>query len=224
MSTTSSRPAVSDGPGDTGAPRVPDVPPVPAVPSAPAPGHHGDRGAGARLGWDPGQPALYEQWGVPATAPKRAMGSDIGVLPELERTETTRRPLWKHPAFIVSAVLAFVAVVMAVVMIVHAVTAEGPPKVQDLAVEQGSGNVHVSWSGPDVAWSVYVVEPGTKPVDVTGQARGTELWLPTSGGLYDADSCFVVRATAANQGKAVPTDAGTRSAQGADQVCLGDAG
>lgn len=212
MSTTSSRPG------------VPDVPVIPPVPSAPSPEHRRERSSGARLGWDPGQPTLYEQWGVPAPAPKRSMGSDIGVLPELEQTETTRRPLWKHPAFIVSAVLALVAVAMAVVMIVHAVTAEGPPKVRDLAIESGSGNVHVSWSGPDVAWSVYVIEPGTKPVDVTAQARGTELWLPTSGGLYDADSCFVVRATAANQGKAVPTDAGTRSSQGADQVCLGDAG
>lgn len=212
MSTTSQRPS------------APTVPAVPPVPSAPSPERRADATGGTRLGWDPGQPALYEQWGVPASAPKRSMGSDIGVLPELERTETARRPLWKHPAFIVSAALALVAVVMAVVMVVHAVTTEGPPRVRDLAVESGTGNVHVSWSGPDVAWSVYVVEPGTKPVDVTKQARGTELWLPSSGGLYDADSCFVVRATAANQGEAVPTDAGTRSAQGADQVCLGDAG
>ncbi|WP_144711514.1 hypothetical protein [Curtobacterium pusillum] len=207
-------------------PTIPPVPSAPApVPSAPSPEHAGAAGAErVRLGWTPGQPALYEQWGVPATTPKRAMGADIGVLPELERTETTRRPLWKHPAFLVSAALALVAVAVATVMVVRAVTAEGPPTPTDLAVQAGSGNVRLSWSGPDVAWSVFVVEDGAKPVDVTRQVRGTELWLPASGGSYDDDSCFVVRATAANQGKAVPTDAGERDAQGAEQVCLGDAG
>jgi hypothetical protein len=161
---------------------------------------------------------------VQSTTPKRAMGSDIGVLPELERTETTRRPLWKHPAFIVSAALALVAMAVAAVLVVRAVTAEGPPTVSDLAVQSGSGNVRLSWSGPDVAWSAFVVEDGTKPVDVTRLVRGTEVWIPKSSGLYDADSCFVVRATADNQGKSVPTSAAALEDQGAERVCVGDAG
>ncbi|OIH95394.1 hypothetical protein BIU90_01430 [Curtobacterium sp. MCBA15_001] len=195
------------------------------MPSAPSADHdRSDAPGGARLGWDPGQPALYEQWGVASPTPKRAMGSDIGVLPELERTETTRRPLWRHPAFIVSAALALVAVVVGAVLVVHAVTAEGPPAPRDLALQSGSGNVRVSWQGDDVAWSVFVVEPGTKPVDVSRLVRGTEVWIPRSAGLYDADSCFVVRAAEDNQGRSVPTDAAARSDQGAGQVCLGDAG
>ncbi|WP_144760711.1 hypothetical protein [Curtobacterium sp. 9128] len=205
----------------------PVVPPIPAapVPSAPSPEHERTAARqGTRLGWDPGQPALYEQWGVPSPTPKRAMGSDIGVLPELERTETNRRPLWRHPAFLVSAALALVAVVVGAVLVVRAVTAEGPPSPTDLAVQSGSGNVRVSWQGDDVAWSVFVVEAGTKPVDVSRLVRGTEVWIPKSAGLYDADSCFVVRATADNRGKSVPTDAGALAAQGAKQVCVGDAG
>lgn len=207
-------------------PVVPPIPSVP-VPSAPSPSTSAgpsQQRQGTRLGWDPGQPALYEQWGVQSPTPKRAMGSDIGVLPELERTETTRRPLWRHPAFLVSAALALIAVVIGAVLVVRAVTAEGPPSPSGLAVQSGSGNVRVSWKGDDVAWSVFVVEPGTKPVDVSRLVRGTEVWIPKSSGLYDADSCFVVRATADNQGKSVPTDAGALSDQGAKQVCVGDAG
>lgn len=179
----------------------------------------------SRLGWEPGAPRLYETWGEASTASKRPLGSEIGVLPELEEREEKKRPLWRHPAFIVSAILTLLAIGVGGTLMVISLTSAGPPTVSKLSIAAGSGNVRLTWSGPDVPYDLYVTDAdGTSAVDLTQLVRGREAWVPRAAQLFTDDSCFVVRAAESSPGAAVSTDPDELSAQGAQSVCVADAG
>ena len=189
----------------------------PAIAEAPA--DEGQR----RLGWSVGQPMLFETWGAPADSPKRSLSTGESVLPELSEDKAVAKSFFRHPAFIVSIATTAVAVIAGVVLTVLGVLGEGPAKVSDLAITGGEGNVHLTWSGPDVAYSLYVVEPGSDEVlDVSQLVRkGSEAWVPRFAELITDDSCFVVRAAASTA--AVTIDPSTLESQGAASVCVADA-
>ncbi|NIJ05424.1 hypothetical protein [Frigoribacterium faeni] len=224
----------------------------PAVPSLPAPASSAPLAptwssaptalTASSLGWEPGAPDLGERAGrgpasVPGTAgtaaddgeavavpPKRQLGSEIGVLPELEHREEKKRPLWRHPAFIVSGVLTVLAVGVGATLMILSLTSAGAPQVTALTIAAGEGNVRLDWDGPDVPYDLYAVASDGAATDLTQLVRGTEAWIPRAGGLVTDDSCFVVRAAEATAGEPVslePADLGDQSAQ---SVCVADAG
>jgi len=178
----------------------------------------------SRLGWEPGAPRLGEGGEAVETAPKRPLGSEIGVLPELEHREEKKRPLWRHPAFLVSGVLTVLAVGVGATLMILSVTSAGPPQVTALTVAAGEGNIRLDWDGPDVPYDLYAVASDGAATDLTQLVRGTEAWIPRAGGLVTDDSCFVVRAAESTAGEPVslePADLGDQSAQ---SVCVADAG
>jgi hypothetical protein len=160
----------------------------------------------------------------PVVPAKRPLGSEIGVLPELEHRDETTRPLWKHPAFVVSAITTVLAVGIGAALMIVSFTSGGPARVSDLAIASGSGNVRLTWSGPDQPYSLYVTGPdGGDAVDLSQLVRGHEAWLPRTAGLFADDSCFVVRA-ADRSSDDVTLDDGALDDQGAQSVCVADAG
>ncbi|TBN55558.1 hypothetical protein EYE40_15275 [Glaciihabitans arcticus] len=186
---------------------------------AEAPADEGQR----RLGWSVGQPMLFETWGVPADSSKRSLSTGESVLPELAEDKAVAKSFFRHPAFIVSISTTIVAVVVGVVMTVMGVLGDGPAKVSDLAITGGEGNVHLTWTGPDVPFSLYVIEPGSDEVlDVSQLVRkGSEAWVPKFADLITDDSCFVVRA--AETSGDVTLDPSNLESQGAASVCVADA-
>ncbi|WP_191330284.1 hypothetical protein [Frigoribacterium sp. ACAM 257] len=201
------------------------LPPAPASSRPLAPSWTTAPGAltASRLGWEPGAPRLGEGGEAVEAAPKRPLGSEIGVLPELEHREEKKRPLWRHPAFIVSGVLAVLAVGVGATLMILSLTSAGPPQVTALTVAVGEGNVRLTWDGPDVPYDLYAVASDGAATDLTQLVRGTEAWIPRVGGLVTDDSCFVVRAAEATAGDPVslePADLGDQSAQ---SVCVADA-
>lgn len=227
MPASSPPPAPASSPPPAPASSLPPAPasslPVPSGPLAPswttAPGSL----TASRLGWEPGAPRLGEGGEAVEAAPKRPLGSEIGVLPELEHREEKKRPLWRHPAFIVSGVLAVLAVGVGATLMILSLTSAGPPQVTALTVAVGEGNVRLTWDGPDVPYDLYAVASDGAATDLTQLVRGTEAWIPRVGGLVTDDSCFVVRAAEATAGDPVslePADLGDQSAQ---SVCVADA-
>ena len=179
--------------------------------------------AGKRLGWDAGQPALYETWGLPAAYPKRPLSSGHDALPELAEEQVVARRMWRHPAFIVSILTTLLALIAGAVLTVLGVLAEGVPTVSDLQITAGEGNVHLQWSGPDTPYSLFVVQPGgDEAVDISQLVRGREAWIPLYADLIDDNSCFVVRAAEVTA-TTIDTDADTLKDQGASSTCVNDA-
>jgi hypothetical protein len=169
-------------------------------------------GSQDRLGWDSGQPALYETWGVPSPYPKRALSSGNDGLPELAEDKVVARRMWRHPAFIVSIATTLLAVGTAVVMLLGGAFSSGVPAVTDLA-----------WAGPDSAYSLYVIQAGSdEATDVSQLVRGTEAWVPLYADLIDSNSCFVVRSVEVTS-TTIDTDAATLEEQGAATICVDDA-
>jgi hypothetical protein len=180
-------------------------------------------GSQDRLGWDSGQPALYETWGVPSPYPKRALSSGNDGLPELAEDKVVARRMWRHPAFIVSIATTLLAVGTAVVMLLGGAFSSGVPAVTDLAITGGEGNVHLTWAGPDSAYSLYVIQAGSdEATDVSQLVRGTEAWVPLYADLIDSNSCFVVRSVEVTS-TTIDTDAATLEEQGAATICVDDA-
>ncbi|WP_345751889.1 hypothetical protein [Microbacterium rhizophilus] len=184
--------------------------PTPAPRPAPRPG------PGTLLGVEPGQPALR------SVVPKPPLGRGGWPLPTLSAREQRPRRWWAHPAFIVSAVLTFLSMAgMAAWMIVAAVTATDVV-VSSLAVTEAGGALHLDWEGPDASYSLYALHGDGQVVDVSTAIRGgTDAWLPSAAGLYDPETCFVVRE--AGLEAEVTLNAADLEAQGGRSACVADA-
>lgn len=169
-----------------------------------------------RVGWDAGRTSLAT---VPA--PIRPLETSSDVLPELTETPQKVRPLWRHPASIVSMATTLVALLALAVFVVigllnPAAAASG------LALTTGDDNVRATWSGPDVPYQLVVVGgPGGDVVDVSQLVAGTEAWIPRSAGLVDERSCLVVRPASVSDAQ-VSLDADALASQGASSACLAD--
>jgi hypothetical protein len=196
----------------------PPVQPTIAVPGGPGTTPSATVG---RLGWEPGQPVLYEEWGARATAPKRDFASDSSPLPSPGDESLKKRPLWRHPAFIVSMITTVLAIGTGVTMLLMGAFSDGPPTVSSAKASLGSGNLHLTWNGPDVPYDLFIVDPGSKPTDISQLVHGDEAWIPNSFGYYTDSSCFVIRAQ--SQSGAISTDPGDLEEQGAKSVCVTDA-
>lgn len=171
----------------------------------------------ARIGWDAARASLT------ATAGEiRRLESAGDVLPELEEAQVAPRPMWRHPAFLVSAGLTLLALVALVVFLVLGML-NPRPAVSGLDLTAGDDNVRVSWSGPDVPYQVIVVGgPAGDELDVSQTVTGTEAWIPTGMGFIDERSCVLVRPVAGNETAPVALDAATVSAQGGASACVAD--
>ncbi|TFV83940.1 hypothetical protein E4V99_02335 [Microbacterium sp. dk485] len=173
--------------------------------------------APARIGWDAGRSSLS------ATAGEiRPLETAADVLPELEEAQITPRPMWKHPAFLVSAITTLLALIALAVFLVLGLL-NPRPAATGLTLDAGDDNVHVSWSGPDVAYQVIVVGgPGGDELDVSQLVTGTEAWIPTGMGFIDDRSCVVVRPAEGNETAEVALDAATVADQGGASACVAD--
>lgn len=171
-----------------------------------------------QLGWDSPRPSMQV---VPGTI--RTLETSGDVLPELEEAPEKQRPLWRHPAFLISigtTVLALIAFV--VFVIVGGLT--GTPKATDLTLEVTDNVVRADWSGPDVPYQVIVVDgPSGPTLDVSQLVTGTEAWLPRAAAIVDDGSCIVVRPAEGNEKSEVKLDRATLDAQGAVSGCVTDA-
>ena len=168
------------------------------------------------LGSAPGQTSL------PPSARTRPLGSGGSVLPELAQAPARERKWWRHPAFMVSIGLTFVALASAVTWFIISALNDDSVAVTGLELTIDGGNAHLDWSGPDAAYSVYAVHGDGDVTDLTQTvAFGTEAWLPAAAGLYENDTCFVVRPTATSG--EVSLDAATLGSQRAQSVCVADA-
>jgi hypothetical protein len=171
----------------------------------------------ARIGWDAARPSLSAAGGS-----IRRLETAEDVLPELEEAQVAARPMWKHPAFLVSAGTTLLALIALAVFVVLGML-NPRPEASGLTLTTGDDNVRVSWSGPDVAYQVVVVGgPGGETLDVSQLVTGTEAWIPVGAGLIDDRSCVVVRPAAGNEEAPVGLDAATVSSQGGASACVSD--
>jgi len=166
------------------------------------------------LGWTEGQTRIDATSG----GDKRALVTSNSVLPELSEAQEKPRPLWRHPAFILSMALTVVAVVVSVVLIILSLTGGGSGTVSGLTVDSGEGNAHLTWSVDRGDVDLYVVT-GDEAMDLSQLVRGSEAWVPSALALYDKTSCFVVRSTE-HRSQPVTLDADSLAAQQASSACL----
>lgn len=187
-------------------------PGVPTVAGSPAP----TAVPRASIGTAPGQPALRSSAGT------RPLGTAGSVLPELAEAPQSERKWWRHPAFIVSIALTVLALAGAATWFIISAATDDSVAVSGLGLQIDEGNAHLDWSGPDAAYSLYAVHGNGDVVDLTQFVRGgTEAWVYSAAGLYESDTCFVVRPTAV--GGDVELDAATLASQRAQSVCVADA-
>lgn len=171
-----------------------------------------------QLGWDSARPSLESVHGT-----IRTLETSGDVLPELEDAPESRRPLWRHPAFLISIGTTVLALIAFVVFVILGGFSERPVA-SDLEIEITENVVRATWSGPDVPYQVVVLDgPAGPELDVSQQVTGTEVWLPRAAGLIDEGSCIVVRPAAGNEDAAVGLDRGTLDPQGAVAGCVADA-
>lgn len=166
------------------------------------------------LGHAPGQPVLS------ATGPAPVLGSGREVLPSLEEVASAPRPMWKHPAFIVSMILTIVALLAAAALIILSVINPGSGEVTKASINESGGNVQLSWkaNGPV---ELFVVT-NEQALDITQLVSGDkEAWVPAALGLYTKSSCFVVR-PAGGSHEQVSIDGAVLAKQKAASVCMGD--
>jgi hypothetical protein len=168
---------------------------------------------GHLLGWAPGNAAIGAAGGS-----KRAVAATAGVLPELTEAETKPRPLWRHPAFLLSMALTVIAVGVAIVLLVMSLTGDAP-RVSSTAVDVGEANAHVTWSAGDESVDLYVIN-GEDVLDLSQFVRaGEQAWVPIGMGYFDDASCFVVRPVGAAD-QPVSLDSADLEAQGAARACV----
>lgn len=177
----------------------------------------------ARLGWDPGHPALYVEWGVPSSTPKRDLSTKVRVLPELDESETKVRRFWQHPAFIVSAVMTLLAIIAMVALTVLSIFS-GAVRVTALAGVLGTDTILLTWSGPaDADYSLSVVDGSSAlATDLSQLIRGQEARIPRYAGFFDDGACFIVRGATGNETAPLVLDAAALDAQGAQRICVSD--
>lgn len=166
------------------------------------------------LGWSEGQTRIEG-----AAGSKRSLATTSSVLPELSEAQEKPRPLWKHPAFILSMALTIIALVVSGVLIVLSLLGGSGGTVTGLTVDAGEGNAHLSWTVDSGDVDLYVVT-GDEATDLTQLVRGTQAWVPSALGLFDRTSCFVVRSTD-QRAQPVTLDADQLAAQNASSACVG---
>jgi hypothetical protein len=173
--------------------------------------------APARIGWDAGRASLS------ATAGEiRRLETAADVLPELEEAQVKPRSMWRHPAFLLSAITTLLGLVALVVFVILGLL-NPRAAATGLTLTAGDDNVRVSWSGPDVAYQVIVVGgPAGDALDMSQVVTGTEAWIPVGMGFIDERSCVLVRPAAGNETAPVALDAATVSAQGGASACVAD--
>lgn len=172
------------------------------------------------LGAEPGQPRL----------PDATAGSRVGLLAPLERAgellpelegETTPRPFWRQPAFLVATGAAVVMLLaVGAVLIVQGVL-RSPDRVENLAITDVGSQYYLSWDGPNIPYSVIITGTGS-PADISAYVKGRSVWLPRSASHVNGDSCFVVRSLAAAR-ENPSTNTEVVAAQGGRTVCVSDA-
>jgi hypothetical protein len=173
-----------------------------------------------QIGWSSPRPSLEAMSG-----PIRPLEISGSVLPELEEdsAEAKRRPLWLHPAFLVSAGTTLIALIALAVFIILGMFGT-KSAASDLQIEFTENVVRASWSGPDVPYQVIVIDgPAGDAVDVSQRVTGTELWLPLAAGLIDERSCLLVRPAEGNEKAPASSDRATLDQQGAVSGCVADA-
>lgn len=172
-----------------------------------------------QIGWESARPSLDATAG-----PIRPLETSGGVLPELEDSpETRRRPLWRHPAFLVSAGTTLLALIALVVFLVLGLFSSRTAA-SDLTFELNENNVRATWNGPDVPYQAIVVDgPAGDAVDVSQRVTGTEIWLPLAAGLIDEGSCLLVRPAEGNEEASASLDRAALDQQGAVSGCVADA-
>lgn len=166
------------------------------------------------LGAAPGQTRLDSSGGI------RPLGTTGSVLPELAEAPERERAWWRHPAFLVSIALTVLALLGAAAWFIVSALTDDSARVSDLSVVDDGGNAHLDWSGPDADYSLYAMHGDGDGVDLTQRVRGTEAWIPSAAGLYENDTCFVVRPSSVTG--EVSLDAATLDAQRGQSVCIAD--
>jgi hypothetical protein len=186
---------------------------------APVPVEEPPAGLGpVQIGWSADRTSLA----ATSRAAIRPLETSSDVLPELVEAPEKARPLWRHPASIVSMITTFVALLALGAFIVFGLLNPGAAA-SGLALEVGDDNVRATWSGPDTPYQLVVVGgPGGDELDISQLVTGTEAWIPRSAGLIDERSCLVVR-PAASEGEPVSLDADALAAQGATSACVAEA-
>jgi len=153
---------------------------------------------------------------------KRPLESLGDILPDLQEAAATRRPMWQHPAFLVSIGLALVTIIVMIVLLVLGIFSSGSAA-SDLRLTQTDSAMHATWSGPDEVYDVYVIGgPQGDLLDVSQLVTGREVWVPLHARLVDDDACLLVRPAARNEGVEVGTTVPELEAQGAVRACLPD--
>ncbi|MFJ4223973.1 hypothetical protein [Microbacterium sp. NPDC089695] len=171
-----------------------------------------------QLGWDSPRPSMQVAPGA-----IRTLETSGDVLPELEEAPEKQRPLWRHPAFLISVGTTLLALIAFVVFLILG-GLSGGSAATDLKLEVTDNVVRVDWSGPDVPYQVIVVDgPSGPTLDVSQQVTGTEAWLPRAVAIIDDGSCVVVRPAEGNENAEVALDRATLDAQGAVSGCVADA-
>lgn len=178
-----------------------------------------------QLGTAPGQPSLRSpSLSAPADAPprKRELMSGAAVLPELAEAPVAERKWWKHPAFIVSIITTFLALVAAIVLLIVGIVTDDTARVSGLGLDLGTGNAQLSWDGPDVPYSLYAVAGSGDVTDLSQPfVKGREAWLPVGLGQFDEETCFVVRPASITDDVSLSAD--TLASQGAQSACVASA-
>ncbi|KNY05419.1 hypothetical protein [Microbacterium sp. GCS4] len=171
-----------------------------------------------QLGWDSPRPSMQLAPGA-----IRTLETSGDVLPELEEAPEKQRPLWRHPAFLISVGTTLLALIAFVVFLILG-GLSGGSTATDLKLEVTDNAVRIDWSGPDVPYQVIVVDgPSGPTLDVSQLVTGTEAWLPRAAAIVDDGSCVVVRPAAGNETAEVKLDRATLDAQGAVSGCVADA-
>lgn len=171
-----------------------------------------------QLGWDSPRPSMQV-----APGEIRTLETSGDVLPELEDAPEKQRPLWRHPAFLISVGTTILALIAFVVFVIVG-GLSGRATASDLTLEVTDNVVRADWAGPDVPYQVIVVDgPSGPTLDVSQLVTGTEAWLPRAAAIVDDGSCIVVRPAEGNEKAEVKLDRATLDAQGAVSGCVADA-
>jgi hypothetical protein len=170
--------------------------------------------ANTKLGSAPGQTRLH------STSAVRPLGTTGSVLPELAEAPERERKWWLHPAFIVSVGLTVLALLGAAAWVIVSALTDDSVRVSGLTIAKDAGNTHLDWDGPDAAYAILAIHGDGEIVDLSQLVRGTETWIPAAAGLYEDDTCFVVRP--ASVGADVSLDAATLEGQRGQSTCVAD--
>ncbi len=137
---------------------------------APVPVEEPPAGLGpVQIGWSADRTSLA----ATSRAAIRPLETSSDVLPELVEAPEKARPLWRHPASIVSMITTFVALLALGAFIVFGLLNPGAAA-SGLALEVGDDNVRATWSGPDTPYQLVVVGgPGGDELDISQLVTGT---------------------------------------------------